>query len=114
MKLLIVGSRGVSTFDLTEYVPDETELIISGGANGMDRIAEIYADQHKIPKVIVRPQYARYGRCAPIKRNECMVDMADVVLAVWDGISRGTRYTIEYAKRRGKDVSVILYAQEKN
>ena len=113
MKLLIVGSRGVRDFDLTEYVPEETTLIISGGARGMDRIAETYADQHGIEKIIIKPQYERYGRGAPIKRNECMVEMADAVLAVWDGVSRGTLYTIEYAKQQGKSVRVVRYARER-
>ncbi len=29
MKLLIVGSRSVKDFDLSEYVSDDTELIIA-------------------------------------------------------------------------------------
>ena len=42
MKLLIVGSRSIKNFDLSEYIPKETELIISGGATGIDSIAENY------------------------------------------------------------------------
>ena len=33
--------------------------------------------------------------------------MADLVIAFWDGSSRGTRYTIDYAKRMG--VKTIVY-----
>ena len=108
MKLLIVGSRSVKEFDLSKYIPPQTELIISGGASGVDSIAEKYADEHKISKLILRPRYDMYGRCAPLKRNESMVDVADTVLVVWDGISRGTKYTIDYAKRKNKTIKVIL------
>jgi len=112
MKLLIAGSRSISDFDLTEYIPDDTELIISGGAKGVDTIAEKYADKHKISKLILYPNYCLYGRAAPIKRNEIMVDIADKVLVIWDGKSRGAQYTAKYAEKNGKK-TVLILADEK-
>lgn len=46
MKLLIVGSRSIENFDLSPYVSDEVDTIISGGAVGIDSLAEKYADLH--------------------------------------------------------------------
>ena len=112
MKLLIAGSRSISDFDLTEYIPDDTELIISGGAQGVDTIAEKYADKHKISKLILYPNYSLYGRAAPIKRNEIMVDLADSVLVIWDGKSKGAQYTAKYAEKNGKK-TVLILADEK-
>ena len=37
MKLLIVGSRGITDFDLTPYIPSEADTIISGGADGVSQ-----------------------------------------------------------------------------
>lgn len=108
MKLLIAGSRSIKDYDLSKHIPPETELIISGGANGIDAVAENYADKHKISKLILRPRYDLYGRSAPLKRNETMVDLADAVLVVWDGTSRGTKYTIEYAQKKNKEVKLIV------
>lgn len=48
MKLLIAGSRSISEFDITPYIPEGTDHIISGGAAGVDALAEKYADDHKI------------------------------------------------------------------
>ena len=107
MKILIVGSRSICDFDLSPYIPPETDLIISGGANGIDRLAEEYADKHRISKLILRPQYERYGRAAPLKRNEAMVDIADTILVIWDGVSKGTHYTINYATKKNKAVHVV-------
>lgn len=107
MKILIVGSRSITDFDVSAYVPKETEVIISGGAGGMDTVAEQYADAHGISKFILRPRYDLYGRCAPLKRNEQMVDMADFVIVVWDGVSNGTKYTVNYAKKKYKKMIVI-------
>ena len=107
MKLLIVGSRGIQNFDLSPFVPKDVDMIISGGAGGVDTLAEEYADKHRLSKLILRPSYARYGKGAPLKRNEEMVRLADAVLVIWDGKSRGTKYTAEFAKKEGKPVSVI-------
>lgn len=107
MKLLIVGSRSIQNFDLAPFVSKDVDTIISGGANGVDTLAEEYADKNRLTKLIMRPAYARYGKGAPLKRNEEMVKLADAVLVIWDGKSRGTKYTAEFAKKEGKPVTVI-------
>ena len=107
MKLLIVGSRSIADFDLSPYVSAEVDAIISGGADGMDTVAERYADARRLSKYILRPRYDLYGRAAPIKRNEQMVDMADAVLVVWDGRSKGTQYTVKYAEKVKKPLTLI-------
>ena len=107
MKLLIAGSRSISNFDISPYIPADTELIISGGAGGVDTLAEQYATKHRISKLIIYPKYKLYGRSAPLKRNDKMVDICDKVLVFWDGVSRGTKHTINYAEKVGKPVKVI-------
>ena len=108
MKLLVVGSRCIKEFDLSPYIRTDVDTIISGGAEGIDSLAERYADLHRLSKYIIRPRYDLYGRAAPLKRNQKMVDMADTVLIVWDGQSKGTQHTIEYAKKVGKTTTVVL------
>lgn len=107
MKLLIVGSRGITAFDLSPYVSADVDTVISGGADGVDSLAEQYADVNRLAKIIVRPRYELYGRAAPIKRNEQMVDMADEVLVIWDGSSKGTQYTLKYAKKKNKPLTLV-------
>ena len=107
MKLLIAGSRSITEFDLAPFIPADAELIISGGAAGVDTIAEAYADAHRLSKLILRPRYDKYGRAAPIRRNEAMVELADAVLVIWDGVSKGTQATIRFAQKAGKPVTVV-------
>ncbi len=107
MKLLIVGSRSIKEYDLEKYIPDETTMIITGGAEGIDTLAEKYADQKHLSKLILRPQYKLYGKAAPLKRNEKMIELCDMVLIVWDGRSRGTKYTLNCAEKIGKKVILI-------
>lgn len=108
MKLLVAGSRTITDFDLTPYIPNDTEEIISGGASGVDAIAEAYADEHRISKHIIRPKYHLYKKAAPIKRNREMVDLADSILVIWDGSSKGTLSTINYAKKQNKPINVVI------
>ena len=107
MKMLIVGSRSITDFDFSPYITADVDTIISGGAEGIDRLAEGYADEHRLSKFILRPQYDLYGRAAPLKRNERMVDIADMVLIVWDGCSKGTQYTLKYAQKTGKPICLV-------
>ncbi len=108
METMVAGSRSITIFDLTEYIPEDTTLIISGGAKGIDALAEEYADKHKISKLIMRPDYKKYGKAAPLLRNKKMVDLSDIVIIIWDGKSKGTKFTIDYAKSQGKEVIIIV------
>ena len=48
MKLLIVGSRSITDFDLSPYISANVDTVISGGADGIDSLAEQYADSHRL------------------------------------------------------------------
>ena len=100
MKLLVVGSRSIQTYDLEKHIPGEIYMIITGSANGIDSLAEKYADRKHLSKLILRPQYNRYGKGAPLKRNEELVEFCDMALIVWDGRSKGTKYTLDYAQKQ--------------
>ena len=112
MKLLIAGSRSITHFNLSEYVMKDVSLIISGGAEGIDTLAEEYADRHRISKLILRPRYDLYGRSAPLRRNEMMVELADAVLVIWDGVSRGAVFTIRCAEKKGKKIDVVTISSQ--
>ena len=107
MKLLIAGSRSIKEFDLSPYISEDVRTIISGGAIGIDSLAEDFADKHNLSKIIIKPNYETYGKAAPIKRNEEMVKIADKVLVIWDGKSKGTKHTIDFAKKHSKEIEVI-------
>ena len=98
MKVAIVGSRSFNFEIPQSCIPKGTTQIISGGAIGTDRMARRFAVEHGIKIVEILPEYNLYGRCAPLKRNDIIVKLADLVIAFWDGKSRGTKYVIEKCK----------------
>lgn len=107
MKLAVIGSRNLSV-NIDEYIPSGVSEIVSGGASGVDSCAADYARRNGIKLTEFLPEYKKYGRGAPLKRNELIAEYADAAIAFWDGKSRGTKYTIDAFKKRGKKVEVIL------
>ena len=106
MRIAVIGSRGVHSVNIGEFVA-MTDEIVSGGASGVDACAEKYAKDNGIKITVFLPEYNRYGRGAPIVRNKIIVDYTDKVIAFWDGKSRGTLWVIKYAKATNKPCQVI-------
>jgi predicted Rossmann fold nucleotide-binding protein DprA/Smf involved in DNA uptake len=108
MKLAIIGSRSINQINLDDYIKEKPALVISGGAKGIDTVAWAWAVDNHIEILVIRPEYNKYGKVAPLKRNEIIVNESDKVLAFWDGKSRGTKYVIDYANKKGKEIEVII------
>lgn len=108
MRLAIIGSRSCPPIDIASYLPFVPDIIVSGGAKGADTYAKEYALERDIPIVEFLPDYGKYGRKAPLIRNIQIVDNSDFVLAFWNGTSRGTKFTIDYAEKRGVPFKVYM------
>ena len=108
MKIAVVGSRGLKVNDLGRYLPSGVTEIVSGGARGIDTCAREYAEKNRIKLTEFLPQYEKYGRSAPLKRNLQIIDYTDLVLAFWDGNSKGTKYVIEQCKKQNKEIKIFL------
>lgn len=108
MKVAVIGSRGLSVPNLKKYLPEDTTEIVSGGARGVDTSAKEYALAHGLKLIEFLPEYDKFGRGAPLKRNIMIIEYADLVLAFWDGKSHGTKFVIDNCKERGVPVKVFL------
>lgn len=108
MKLAVIGSRKIISLDLSEIIPEDAHEIVSGGADGIDRLAEEFALSSGIKFTVFLPEYSIYGRAAPIVRNKKIVEYADEVYAFWNGKSKGTKFVIDYCKKRNKECRVFL------
>ena len=108
MKIAVIGSRNLVVRDLERYLPPETTEIVSGGARGIDACAREYALSHGLKLTEFLPEYNRYGKGAPLRRNLQIIDYADAVIAFWDGQSRGTKYVIEQCRQREINVTVSI------
>lgn len=121
MRIGIVGSRSITDYDIIsknffEYLSkNNLEIsdieICSGGATGVDSLAKKLSIDYNIPIQEYLPDWKRYGRSAGIIRNGIIVDNSDIILAFYDGESKGTLSTINNARKKNKDV--IIYKSKK-
>ena len=97
----VVGSRDVNSLlekwvvdYLTgiafEFVPTKNLKVISGGARGVDTIAERSCVSLGIPFRSYPAYWAIYPRTAGAVRNQTIVDTADMMAAFWDERSSGS------------------------
>lgn len=90
------------------YLPADTTEIISGGAKGIDTCARDYAISHNIKLTEFLPEFDKYGRSAPLKRNLTIIQNADLVIALWDGFSHGTKFVIDKCGEMGVEINIFV------
>jgi hypothetical protein len=111
-RVLVCGSRSFDNYPLMKSILDKHYkdgyiLIVSGGAEGADKLAERYAKENGLEMKIFEAEWHIYGKKAGPIRNEKMVAFADEGVAFWDENSPGTRDSIKKLRNAGKLVRVI-------
>lgn len=123
----------VHVMDAIQSCPFDVTEVITGGAEGVDELADAWAKEAGIDRVIFPANWKGKKKAAGYKRNQKMawyaalfdnqaihtedgtkglVEMEDKLrgacLAVWDGKSAGTNHMINIAKEMGLPVYVHL------
>ena len=114
-KIIIAGGRDFGNYKLLEeYVNKMTAnlddfVIVSGGARGADELGERYAKENGNDLIVIPAEWGIYGnRAGPIRNGE-MAKVADMLIAFWDGKSRGTSNMINIMDELHKPVRVCKY-----
>ena len=113
MKVIIAGSRGIDGDDAISIISNACEesgfdatVIIHGCAAGVDTAAHAWARDNDLDVCRIPAEWDRYGKRAGPMRNLSMALVADALIAIWDGESRGTANMIATAERLGLKVHV--------
>jgi hypothetical protein len=111
MKVGIVGSREFKNYELfsdamKQYLSD-ISWVVSGGAPGADSLAEKWAKENKKMLTIYPADWFNLGKRAGYVRNTDIVKNSDMIIAFWDGKSKGTKHTIGLAQKMGKECKII-------
>lgn len=117
MKIAIIGSRSFNDYNILEATLNtykeqgniEYSLMVSGGAKGADSLGELYAKNNNIPVKLFIPDWNLHGKKAGFLRNVDIINMADVVFAFWNGVSKGTKHSIDLAEKQGKPVYISIF-----
>ena len=112
MKVAVIGSRSLRINDMRFYIPSATTEIVSGGAKGVDKAAEDFARKKELKYTEFLPEYEKYARAAPIRRNDKIIEYADLVVALWNSKSKGTQYVINLCKQTDKPLIVYHITED--
>lgn len=122
-RVIIAGSRSFSNYDLLrehclsllhDKMQRNVVVIVSGHAHGADLLGERFAKEFGLPCEHHPANWKAFGKAAGLIRNAEMAKNADALIAFWDGKSRGTSHMINFARRKGLDVSIIDYTRPEN
>lgn len=105
MRVVVSGSRSITDANAVErelrsYLACKDE-VVTGGAQGVDAIAHDYAYRMFCKTEVVEAEWDRFGKQAGPIRNRKMLEDADMLVAIWDGKSRGTKNAIQTALELG-------------
>lgn len=114
-RVLIAGCRNFNNYTVAKKYIDRcisnirenfSVIILSGGADGADKLGERYAKENGFGIEYYLPDWKKYGRAAGPHRNKEMVEKADYIICFWDGKSRGTASTVRYTQNYGKPLRI--------
>lgn len=116
MRCIIAGSRGITDPATLERAlsecgfAGEITTVLSGGARGADTLGERWANERRIAVLCFPARWDLHGKAAGPRRNREMAEHCepphDALVALWDGMSRGTKDMIDVATKRGLRVYV--------
>lgn len=121
MRIIIAGGRDFDDYELMEReilsIIDGTDYstieIVSGGARGADSLGEQFAKQYNLNIKVFPAKWNTYGKMAGYMRNAEMARYASqesgILIAFWDGVSRGTKHMIETADKYDIKTYIVRY-----
>ena len=120
MKVIIAGGRDFTNVavmattlnnlqDVDHVIEIEKLTLICGMARGADLTAYKLFSEAGLPIEMYPADWDQYGKQAGFIRNIQMADVADMLIAFWDGESRGTAHMIDTARKLNLNVLVFNY-----
>ncbi len=128
LRVIIAGSRDFDDFlklidsctdilsKITEHHNDLNKIrVVSGAARGADQLGEQYAKVREYELSRFPADWDGLGKRAGYVRNAEMAKYAmedgnyGVLIAFWDGKSKGTKHMIDLAEKNGLDVHIVRF-----
>ncbi len=107
MRICIAGSKSLD-MDISPYIPDGVTELVTGGVQGIDKAANLWADERHIPKLV----FHLHPGITLSKLNEMILDSVDLVIVLWDGKSRGTRRILQYIRKHNIPCHLYIFISD--
>jgi hypothetical protein len=126
LRIIIAGSREFNDYYFLSnsmknilggrnFPECETIRIISGTARGADQLGERFAKDKGLELTRMAADWDTYGKRAGYIRNEQMAKFSvkdgnyGMLVAFWDGVSKGTKHMIDLATKNGLEVHIVKF-----
>jgi GH18 family chitinase len=114
VKIAVIGSRNFSDYF---FFHEKLEAIIinlkdfefvSGRCkSGGDALIKKYCNENQYKLVEHLPDWNKFGKKAGFLRNQLIVDDCTHLVAFWNLESKGTKSSIEMARKQNKPVKIV-------
>ena len=117
MKIIVAGGRDFTDYQLLkdklkalirELETNDIE-IVSGCARGADTWGSVFAKLHGHNVTEFPADWNKHGKKAGYLRNKEMAEYADILVAFWDGESKGTKHMIDLALKHKLETHIFIY-----
>lgn len=114
LRVAFVGSRNFRPLSLVREAVEALGPfhLISGGATGVDSVAEQEAKRLGNQCTIYYPSWGKHGRGAGHIRNTAIIDDSEAACVLWDGKSRGTLDSYVKASKKGIPIMSICSSHD--
>ena len=116
MRVIIAGGREFDDYEMMEEEMDclygklhSQIVVVSGTARGADSLGERWGKENQLSIESFPADWSKYGKSAGYRRNAEMANHSDILIAFWDGESKGTKHMIDLALGKGLLVQIVSY-----
>lgn len=121
IKLIVAGGRDFNDKQRMSEILDAWVAnygrtgfsVVSGMARGADLLAWEYCRRNRVKCYEFPADWGQHGKAAGHIRNAEMARFADILIAFWDGESKGTKNMIQVMGREGKPVLIEEYVKRR-
>ena len=111
MKVIVAGSRTITDYRAVEVIIDRsrfmiTEFVSGAAPRGVDALGERYAVAHGFIPRLFPADWDNLGKGAGFIRNQQMEEYSDALIAIWDGVSKGTMDMVNRMRKAGKPIQL--------
>jgi len=114
-KIGVIGSRGYNNYEefkekllfLISNIREEIVFVSGGCPSGGDALISRFCKEGNYQIIEHLPDWDKHGKAAGFIRNKLIIEDSDMLAAWWDGKSKGTKSSIDLARKKNIPIKII-------
>lgn len=114
-KIAVIGSRNFCDYSffakkleqIISNLDGDIEYISGGCLNSADELIQRYCKENNCKLTEFLPDWEAHKKAAGIIRNKLIVNECTHLIAYWNGVSKGTKNSVDMARKQNKPIRII-------